>query len=959
MARLPSWTELSGPESTRSGRIIAQYDTSAAGRGLAALGEGLESAGVSLRAKAKEEEQRQNALDITRAEAYKDEGLLAAENEFANDPDYSTYGTRAPTKTGDVVKKAGDLIRDPKARELWLARAGGDAARYNDKIADKGVATQRAAEVVAFDDALEVNRRLYVDPDSPDDVRAKAKQDIEASIKVGQETGLLDPVEADARRKTFIEDAEFNRGKLAVERDPTIITKPLPKTVAERASTAMGFFQSRGWSKHQAAGIVGNLVAESKFNTSALNAGDGSDGSDSIGIGQWNSDRAKALKAYAAMNHADWRDFGIQLAFVDHELRNNEKSAGNQLRSATDVKSATEAMIMYERPAGSDKGAQFAHNYKGRLEAAAFAAGEKANPDWYKNISPEQRQAIDQLAETRSNQISVEQRAIVDTATTNAPTAVMNTGSYSGSLPTPEQFVQAYGPYEGPDRYDTFVAAMDTAGKAYSMQTMSAQDIQNMVNEAKPVSSGDDAALETKRYEALSTAAESTLKAREADPALYARRAFPAVAAAWETVQPGQSYQDAVALSIAAQEQLGITDIKPLYKEAADTAVAKFKDPNLSEMDRMSSISSAIMSTPDPAQQQAIFEQLVDAGLPDMTEGAFTALSRGDTGAARRLFQAAMIDPSKLPGKSPETPAVIDETVQNTLMDQGQLGDIYYGLTDGTAENFTRAERDTKLISNAVNLRLREGEDLETAIASVSKDLYGDVQVVEGDGRVNVQALAPSSVDPQTIVDGLAATMPEVRTAVTAALPRISAGPTGTPAGLVEAGNIDLEKRPVVKNADGSISTVRSTSFNIDGTEVLIPTVSPDGKILSNEDALRLYKETGQHLGKFDTPEDATAYAESLHEAQASFYKNRNDGTKAILDATTAAYIENVLAEGFFRNSGDGYVFIDPYIGAAISDASGKTIIFKPPMVIPPESDTTGPLTDDAFDRFQKKFGAK
>ncbi|EOX9912713.1 DNA injection protein [Escherichia coli] len=110
------------------------------------------------------------------------------------------------------------------------------------------------------------------------------------------------------------------------------------------------------------------------------------------------------------------------------------------------------------------------------------------------------------------------------------------------------------------------------------------------------------------------------------------------------------------------------------------------------------------------------------------------------------------------------------------------------------------------------------------------------------------------------------------------------------PRGLLEKGNIDIHNRPVVKNSDGSISTVRSMSTNIDGREVLIPTVSDDGRIMSDDEAIDNFMRTGKHLGMFDNPDDATAYAESLHNQQADEYlPGKNQATQQPVQQSTQA----------------------------------------------------------------------
>lgn len=68
------------------------------------------------------------------------------------------------------------------------------------------------------------------------------------------------------------------------------LSNAVPSTTNEdsknRATYAINYFMKNGLTKEQAAGIVGNLHAESKFNTSILG-----DNKTSYGIAQWHGDR--------------------------------------------------------------------------------------------------------------------------------------------------------------------------------------------------------------------------------------------------------------------------------------------------------------------------------------------------------------------------------------------------------------------------------------------------------------------------------------------------------------------------------------------------------------------------------------------------------------------------------------------------------------------------------------------
>jgi len=151
----------------------------------------------------------------------------------------------------------------------------------------------------------------------------------------------------------------------------------------DRARQGFDFFVSRGYSPAASAGILGNFVQESGLNPGALNPGDGSDGSNSIGLGQWNSVRAQNLSRFAQANKLNPRDFETQLRFTDWELQNTHQGARKALLAAQNPTEAAAAFVtQFERPKGSNRGAEYAHGWGTRnahANAIYGAFGERAS----------------------------------------------------------------------------------------------------------------------------------------------------------------------------------------------------------------------------------------------------------------------------------------------------------------------------------------------------------------------------------------------------------------------------------------------------------------------------------------------------------------------------------------------------------------------------------------------------
>lgn len=137
-----------------------------------------------------------------------------------------------------------------------------------------------------------------------------------------------------------------------------------------------------------------------------------------------------------------------------------------------------------------------------------------------------------------------------------------------------------------------------------------------------------------------------------------------------------------------------------------------------------------------------------------------------------------------------------------------------------------------------------------------------------------------------------------------------------SPKGLIAPGNLDISNRPIIHNAEGTISSEYSASFQDEkGHEVLVPSIvngrflTPDGKKPQPgspqekamfQSAWRHYQQTGEHLGIFDNAANADSYAQILH--------NRSQQPAA------PSVTDNPAGEGIYRMIGpDGKQIGVPY----------------------------------------------
>jgi len=130
---------------------------------------------------------------------------------------------------------------------------------------------------------------------------------------------------------------------------PSTNAGPAAASHQGRIDQAITYFQSHGWTRNQAIGIVANLDAESNMEAGIRQHG----GGPGYGLGQWEGPRQAGFAAWAG-HSIQGSTFAEQLGYVQHELTTSEAGAGRALHGATGAGEAASIVTrLYERPADS------------------------------------------------------------------------------------------------------------------------------------------------------------------------------------------------------------------------------------------------------------------------------------------------------------------------------------------------------------------------------------------------------------------------------------------------------------------------------------------------------------------------------------------------------------------------------------------------------------------------------
>jgi hypothetical protein len=162
--------------------------------------------------------------------------------------------------------------------------------------------------------------------------------------------GGASPSKSYSELKEIWEQRKRNAARMTKSSFDAGSNAPISSKATDNQKYAINKLVKMGWTPAQAAGMVGSLTQESNVNPDAINPD-----SKMYGIAQWDTNRRKDFQKLTGRS-IQGSSLNEQLEFMNWELNNTEKKAGEKIRSAqTAADAALAHSTYYERASKNGK----------------------------------------------------------------------------------------------------------------------------------------------------------------------------------------------------------------------------------------------------------------------------------------------------------------------------------------------------------------------------------------------------------------------------------------------------------------------------------------------------------------------------------------------------------------------------------------------------------------------------
>jgi muramidase (phage lysozyme) len=402
---------------------------------------------------------------------------------------------------------------------------------------------------------------------------------------------------------------------------------------------------------------------------------------------------------------------------------------------------------------------------------AALRDGKTGNP-LLDAMPVEMQQAILNKALTERGRQRTERKQGFAVERENINAAYLSGQDYEGTIPDLGKYVEVYGELQGDIEYEKD-ETIRTVGEFRQMASgMTETEMAAYVASLKPTDTSSDVfALEQDRFQKVQATAKEIREARQADPVAYVMQAVPSVRSQVEAYQSGEAtFAELKAGMDAAYDDLGISRRRYLPQTVVEDIGTRFNDESSPTTERIGAVLAPILEAGDPATQRQLFEELAakDSSIAKL-DAAVRAYADGRPNDGRALAEAVMVGSEAL--KVDITPSDLAGRIAD-LQDEGGLVDAVYGLSAGM-DLPPAFNRDQELMRPAIKYEyLRNGGNLDAAVQTTIKRMYGNVQAVDSDnyapqsGDARVLTALPAEMDADLFVEGTRQLKPYVQAAI-------------------------------------------------------------------------------------------------------------------------------------------------------------------------------------------------